>query len=328
MGTVLITGINGFIGSHIAERMLHEGYKVRGLVRKTSDLKFLQGLDIEYFYGDITDTASLKEPLKNVNLVIHVAGLASDWGPYEKFEAINIAGTQNIASAAEKQGVKRFVHISTVALHGFGNKTAVDESFAPAKTIFPYNESKKEAERWLFEFAGTASMEITAIRPGNVYGPKDHTFIEKYLEALEAGKIAYINGGKHLTCPVYIDNLVDGIYRACVNPAAPGQAFIITDGMEINWKTFTDALADEMELKRPSLSAPFGLVYSIAFLMERIYKILRISTPPLLTRYRVSNGGRDYYFSIKKAEKFLGYKPLINFSEAVKRTVEWYKNRN
>ena len=326
MQTILITGVNGFIGSHVAEQLIKKGHTVRGLVRKTSDLSLIKDFDIQLFYGDITEPGSLLPALDGADLVVHVAGLASDWGPYEKFYRINVQGTQNIARAADKAGVKRFVHISTVALHGFGHKQPVDESFPMADTIFPYNESKKEAERWLFQFARETEMEITAVRPGNVYGPRDHTFIDKYLEALEQGKIAYIDGGRHKTCPVYIENLTDGILLACFKPEAAGEPFIITDGLDITWKEFTNALADAMGLKHPRLSVPYGLVYGIAWLMETAYKTFRIKTPPLLTRYRVMNGGRDYYFSIEKARKMLGYNPHVSFDEAVKRTVAWYIN--
>lgn len=327
MNTILITGVNGFIGSNIAERLINAGHRVRGLVRKTSDLKFIKGLNIELFYGDVTDKNSLIKPMKGVDIVIHVAGLASDWGAYEKFYNINVKGTQNIAESASANNIKRFVHISTTALHGFKNFKYIDESFPMAETIFPYCETKKIAEQWLFDFAKTVDMEITAIRPGNVFGPKDHTFIEKYLDALEKGKAAYVDRGKRWTCPAYIENLVDGIMKACFEPSANGQAFFITDGLEINWKTFTEKFADQLGVKRPSLSVPYRLGYGLAFLMEILYKLFRISSPPLLTRYRISNGGRDYHFSIDKAKRLLKYEPKVKFDEAVKRTVDWYQKR-
>jgi nucleoside-diphosphate-sugar epimerase len=114
---------------------------------------------------------------------------------------------------------------------------------------------------------------------------------------------------------------------ACTSKNAVGEAYFITDGMDIDWKTFTDAFADEMSLKRPFLSVPFSFVYGISWLMEMMYKLFRIKTAPLLTRYRISNGGKDYYFSIEKAREQLGHNPKVNFKEAVTKTVVWYKNR-
>lgn len=327
MSTVLITGINGFIGSQIAEKMLAEGYKVRGLVRKTSDLKFIENFDIELYYGDITQPETLDEPANGTDIVIHAAAFASDWGPWEKFRKINIDGTMNIARAAHKNGVKRFVLISTVAMYGFG-KLDVKESDPKADTIFHYNESKKLAEKEVFAFANEVGMPITAIKPGNVYGVRDHTFMEKYLDAMLDGKAAYINKGQSKTCPTYHEHLVQAIHLACEKDEALGESFFITDGRDINWKQFTDAFADELGIKRPRTSVPFWLGYTVAYLMEMIYKLFGIKNAPLLTRYRISNGGKNYTFSIDKAKEKLGYNPNVPFETAVKRTVEWYKNRN
>jgi len=323
----LVSGVNGFIGSHIAERLLKAGHRVRGLVRKTSNLNLIKGLEIKLFYGDITDRNSLDIAMKDVDIVVHVAGFASDWGAYNKFFSVNVSGTQNIAESANANNVKRFVHISSAAVCGFAGFRNIDESFSMPKTIFPYCETKKIAEQWLFNFAKSTTMEITAIRPGNVFGPKDHTFIKKYLDALMLRKIGYINGGKHWTCPIFIDNLVESIFNACFEASANGENFFLTDGLEIDWKTFTNKFADELGIKRPWLSIPFRLGYSVSFLMEKIYTLLRISSPPLLTRYRISNGGRDYHFSIEKAKRLLKFKPAVDFENAVIKTVAWYQQQ-
>ena len=116
MKRVVISGINGFIGSSIAKKFLDNGYKVHGLVRKSSDLSLLKNLDIDLSYGDITEKDLPNDLFKKDDIAIHVAGLASDWGPYEKFYRINVEGTKNFALLAEKAQVRRFVHISTVAL--------------------------------------------------------------------------------------------------------------------------------------------------------------------------------------------------------------------
>jgi nucleoside-diphosphate-sugar epimerase len=324
MSLFLISGVNGFIGSHVAERLLKEGHRVRGLVRKTSDLEFIRGLDIELFTADLADISSLEKPLFGVDIVVHVAGLASDWGRYGRFFDVNVAGTRNIAEAAARNKVKRFLHISTAAVHGFHGYRNVDETFPFADTPFAYCKTKQIAEQWLFDFSRSTGMKVTAIRPGNVFGPRDHTFIEKYLDALIAGKIAYIDRGEHWTCPVYVENLVDGIIRACFEPAAAGEAFLITDGLEITWKDFTERFVDLLGVKRPRSSVPYRVAYALVFFLEAAYKLVRASTPPLLTRYRVANGGRDYHFSIEKAKRLLQYEPSVGFDVAVQRTVTWY----
>ncbi|MCP5103388.1 MAG: NAD-dependent epimerase/dehydratase family protein, partial [bacterium] len=181
MKCYLITGVNGFIGSHVAKRILKEGNRVKGLVRKTSNLDLLKDVDVELVYGDISEPETLENALQGVDKVIHIAGIAKDWGTFKDFYRVNYQGTLNLASAADKAGVKRLVHISSTAVHGFGYRDA-DETLPFGEKLNGYSRTKKMAEQWLFDFARTAKMEVTVLKPGNVYGPHDHTFIDKYLD--------------------------------------------------------------------------------------------------------------------------------------------------
>ncbi|MBK7698778.1 MAG: NAD-dependent epimerase/dehydratase family protein [Saprospiraceae bacterium] len=325
---VLVTGANGFIGSHIVERMANEGYSVRGLVRKNSDLSLLEGINVNLVYGDVTDAVSLASAVDGVSIVIHNAGLASDWGPLELFMKINFEGTKNLALAAEKAGVKRFVLLSSVAIHGFGAPGMIDEN-APINTQgFHYSISKWEAEKWLMSHFKSSTMEVTAIRPGNVFGPKDHTFIEKYLDIMVQGKGGYVNGGMSKTCPVYVGNLTKAIALAATHDQAVGEAFIITDGLDITWKQFTEKLAAALGIKNPSMSIPFSIGNIIAGMMESVYLFFNIKNAPLLTKYRMNNGGKDYYFSIDKAKRILGFVPETDLDSAISNTIAWYKGKH
>ena len=321
---VLVTGANGFIGSNVVKRMLDGGAEVNALVRKTSDLSFLKDVPVNYFYGDITDKESLRPALKGVGKVFHVAGLAADWGPYERFEKINYRGTINVATEAAKSGVKRFVFISTVAFHGFG-KPNVTEDDPPAKNLIPYAKTKWMAEQWLWDFSPETKMEITAVRPGNVFGINDRTFISKYIDALLAGKFAEINHGKSKTCPVYIENLVDIIMLVSQEEKAVGNAYLATDGLDITWHEFNAALANHLGVKLPETSIPYGMAMAAAKVYYSVHRLLRIKSEPFLTPYRVNNGGRDYHFSIEKLRNHFNYNPDVGLDEALRRTVAWYK---
>lgn len=319
----LIIGVNGFIGSHVTRRVLKEGRKARGLVRKTSNLDYIRNLDIELVYGDISFSETLDKAVQGVDTVIHAAGFAKDWGSYEDFYKANFQGVCNVAAAAEKAGVKRLVYISTTAIHGFGYRD-IHENYPMGKNLNDYAKTKKMAEEWLSEFSRTAKMEVVVLRPGNVYGPDDHTFIDKYLDAIYTGKFCYVNKGRSLTCPVYIDNLVDGVWLACHAGAAVRETFFITDGLDITWKEFTDRLAEALGVKKPRFSIPYGFGYAAAVAAEGIYRFLRKKNGPVITRYRVGNGGLDYHFSIAKAQRLLNYHPMVDLDEAVKRTAAWY----
>lgn len=326
MERILVTGANGFIGSNLVKKLINEGNLVTGLVRKSSDLSFLDGMNVELVLGDITDLRSLEIAMKGIDKVYHVAGLAADWGPYSLFESINFTGTQNVARSAEKFGVKKMIYISTVAFHGFGKTYMNEESPVPDKLI-PYARTKYLAEKWLWDFSKSSKLKITAIRPGNVYGINDRTFISKYIQALKTGKFAQVNNGKSKTCPVFIDNLIDIITIAGNSDKADNNAFIATDGLDITWHTFNSKLAEALGVKLPETSVPYFLAYPTAVIFYKLYSIFNKRTEPFLTPYRVNNGGRDYHFSIDKLRSFFDYTPAVGIDEAMKRTAEWYKTK-
>jgi nucleoside-diphosphate-sugar epimerase len=322
---ILVTGANGFIGSHVAARLARERHEVLALVRPTSSTALLEGVEACVVRGDVTDRASLDAAARNVDAVVHVAGFASDWGPWARFHAVNVEGTKNVAEAAAAAGAKRLVHVSSAVLHGLRGYRGADETAPIAKSGFPYNESKRLAEAWLFEFAKTTPLEVVAVRPGNVFGPKDHTFLGPYMDVLVAGKGGYVSGGRSFTCPAYVENLADAIERATFVPEANGEAFLVTDGHDVDWRTFTERLADLLGVKRPRLSVPLWLGYPLAGSMEGFFKLVRAKNPPLLTRYRILNGGRDYHFSIAKAKRVLGWTPRVGLDDALARSVAWYR---
>lgn len=324
MSKILITGANGFIGSHVARKFLEKGHKVTGMVRETSDLSLIKDLDMELTYGDISDPGSMQDAYRGINIVIHAAGLSSDWGSFEQFDKVNVEGTKNVTIAAARGGVKRFVQISSAAIHGFGRRNMNENDPLP-ESNYHYVETKRRAEQFLFEFNKKVEMEITAIRPGNVFGPDDHTFIEKYLKAICKGKIAFVNGGSALTCPTYINNLVEVVWVAAFSPETPNEAFLVTDGLDITWKEFTKVLANALGVKTPSISFPFWFVYPLAAFSEGLFMLFRSKSPPLLTRYRIKNGGLDYHFDITKIRNVLGFNPRIKLDKAVMETVQWYK---
>ncbi len=326
MENILVTGANGFIGSNLVKRLVENGNTVTSMVRKTSDLTFLERIDTQIIYGDINDTVSLEKAVQGIDKVYHVAGLAADWGPYEIFEKINLQGTKNIANIAYKNNIKKLIYISTVAFHGFG-KTNMTEESEVSKNLIPYSKTKYLAEKWLWKFSNETGMPVTAVRPGNVYGINDRTFISKYIDALLQGKFMEVNKGKSKTCPVYIENLIDIITLTGNEEKANGQAFIATDGLDIDWHTFNTKLADALKIKLPKASIPYSIAMPVARIYYGIHKTLGIKSEPFLTPYRINNGGKDYHFSIQKLNKYFDYKPKIDIDEAMHRTVKWYNEK-
>ena len=321
---ILITGINGFIGSSLARRLAKDGHCVRGIIRQTSDISFIRDIPLQLYRGDLHDTDCLKAACSDIDVVFHAAARASDWGSYREFFRINVEGTKNILEASCRAAVKRFVYISSTSVHGFHNCLFVREQQLCSRGIFSYARTKLMAEDWVLKLGAERGFAYVIIRPGNVYGPYDRTTSAKLAKALMSGRMRYINMGKAVTAPVYIDNLVDALILAMNKNEALGHTFIITDGLQISWKDYLDCFAGMLGTSPPSRNISYPLAIFLASCAELIFSILRSKEPPLITRYRILQASQHYHFDISKARQILGYAPSVGLEEGLARTAKWY----
>ncbi len=320
---VLVTGANGFIGSKLCETLLKNRFHVTGLVRSSSDLHYLKGLDVKLVFGDITDIVKLSSKIGKVETIYHVAGLASDWGEYRKFHETNVTGTLKVLRFAKKIKAKKTVILSSLSVMGFNQKSC-SENDTPKIQNTPYVISKSVMEKMALGYARRNRINITILRPGDVYGPHDRTTTLKLLEALENGKMGFINGGRALLSPLYIENLIQAMKKASAPDMGVNQIYNITDGISVTWQDYIGYYCNTMKIPLPSLNVHIRIAYVLAWFSETLYKIFRIKSPPLLTCYRVNHAGLDYDFKIDKAINGLNYHPDRNLKKHVEHTVNWY----
>lgn len=316
----LVTGANGLLGSHLAEKLLADGYPVRGLVRKTSNLANIAHLKFPLVTGDVTDFPSLCAAVDGVQVVFHLASAVSDWGEGRLFRRVIVDGTLNLIRAAEEAKCRRIVFVSSATVYGFGRYGGA-ESSKTAMRYFPYVVCKERAEALI---RSHTSVEYVVIRPGNIFGPRDRLFFSPICRALEKGYMGYISGGKALTCPSYVENVADAIVLAGTVPGAAGKTYAVTDGLKITWREFIEAIAGQLGTKSPSISIPQIIAEPVSVLMTTLYGGLGIRVSPPLTRYRVLNASTDYFPDILPARRELGYSPRVDFRESIRRSVQWY----
>lgn len=321
----LVTGANGFVGSWLCRKLLQRGDAVRGLVRVTSNLSLLEGVPIEQTIGSLDDPTSLAMATRDVDVVFHVAAAVTDWGTLDWFRRVNVEGTRNLIEAAVQNEVKRFVFVSTIAVHSFIDAQEMTEESPQLPTPFPYSQSKREAEAVVMDYHDAGKIEVSIVRPGDVFGPCDQTALLRMAPMLEAGMMAHVAGGKKLGAFTYVENLVDGIILAGTVDRAAGEAYVITDGIRLTWRAYFDKLTDALDLPRPRFSAPPALAYAIASILAFIYRLLRIKSRPPITRYLVDHMTNHVHFSIEKARRNLGYEPQVGIDEAIARTAAWYR---
>ncbi len=323
----LVTGANGFIGSNLVKLLLDRGWEVRSMVLKGTPLDFIEGLDTEIVYADITLPDTLPPALKGVDVVFHLAAIASDWGPKELFMRVNAEGSRNMVEASANAEVKRYIQMSSVAVHAYNGHPHSDET-APrdCPSYLYYGQSKIKAENYVNEFYKSGKLETVIIRPGLFpFGPNDTTSFYRLAAALEKGAFSYVNGGKAKVSTAYVENLVHGMEIAAKHEKAAGEIFIISDGWELTWRELMERFCDELGVKHPWLSIPYPVANMVAGIMENVWRKLKLKDDPPITKYRASLMKDDLFFVPDKAKKILGYEPIIDLNEAVKRTVNWYK---
>jgi nucleoside-diphosphate-sugar epimerase len=329
MAVFFITGINGLIGSHLTKMISDRGHRVIGLVRPSSNLQRLKSCSNELVTGCLEEINSFSQALAGVDTIIHSAGCVSDWGCLNQFLETNTQATIQLIKLAEQKEIKKFIYISSTTVHGFG-KINMNEQTPFTEKTNAYSRSKQLTEQWIQDYIrlNQPCINIQIVRPGNVFGPQDTLFTKPYLEMLKKGKMALINGGNAKTCPTYIENLMTAIWKIINLPLPNGETWIITDGLDITWQEFTAKLATALGVAPPKLSIPFKPLYALAWLWEMLYLLLRKKNPPLLTRYRILNGGKHYHFSIEKANKILKFTPPIDLQTAIKQSIAWFNNLN
>lgn len=329
---VLITGANGFIGSHLAERLSAAGARVRGLVRHASRHT---SCVFEPFPGDVTDADAVRRAAEGCDAIIHCAAMQTERARLADYRRVNVEGTLNVLRAARAANVARVIHLSTINVHGLppprdahADSPVVGAQFNYALTNCAltriptgdfYSRSKAEGERAAWEFARANNVALTVIRPGCTYGPRSYAWTLKPIERLRRKRPVLIGDGSGICNAIYIDNLVDLILLALNNDAAIGHAFIGTEGRGVTWREFYGAYA------RIIGARVFGMPRALALALTLPFELLSRMDgyPPRLARASVEFYSHHVVFDIEKSKQLLGYTPRVSFEEGMARTRAW-----
>jgi len=327
--TCLVTGATGFVGGHLAERLVREGYRVRCLVRETSDRSRLEALDVELTDGDLTDARSVIAAAEGCRFVFHCGALVSDWATIEEIERVNVAGTRNVLVAAAATNVERSVHVSTTDVYGYPGRRGIDERYVPAGFSNWYSQTKRAAEAEVRRVERERGLNVVILRPATVYGPRSDDVVGDMARAIRGRQMLLVDGGRAVAGLLYVENLVDAALLALQGNAPLGEAFNLTDGLDITWKRFLGDLAGGLGYPEPRLSLPYPVAFSTAFALEHGYRLARraarVKTRPLLSRQAVHVLGRDQDFSNRKARETLRWTPRVSYQDGLAATVKWLR---
>lgn len=329
--TVLVTGATGFLGSHIAERLVRRGEAVRCLVRPTSNSAFLDTLEVEQVRGDITDAPTLVNALDGVDIVYHAAALVGDWEPWDHFRSVTINGTRNILKASAAAGVQRFLHVSTDGVYRLGDlprgvneASSMETSFGP---LDYYRKSKTIAEKIARRFQASGRLEVSIVRPALILGERDAAMLPGLIAFLKSRSAAVIGSGKNRLPIVYAGDVAELCILTARAPGAVGQAYNAVNPEFVTQVDLYREVASCAGTRMPSRKVPFRILYGLAAMMEAGARLRGWSHRPDLTRFSLNLIGLDYQEDPTRAIQELGWQPEVSMREAVQRSVDWVRAR-
>jgi len=319
----LITGANGFIGSNLCRSLLAKGHDVHGLVRKTSDLHFLEGLPVKLVFGDLGDPSGLSIP-QDTAYVVHAASIVSDMASEAECDAGIYDLTVNLVKKIRDLGIKpkRFVYISTTLTLGYLGTNLSEENPGRTADFMPYVRAKKKTEAFLLERMKNEGLPVVILRPGDTYGPNDRTACNKILRGAERGVPIIVGTGKHQFAFCYIDNLCQAVQLALTNDGAVGKAYTVTNGVLPTWREFFAGFQKGLG-RRQRVYIPVWLAKAIAGAQELRQRVSP-GFQPDLTQYRIRRITTETTYDISRTVSDLGYRPDNDTGKQIRAILEWY----
>ena len=325
---ILVTGANGFLGSHVSRALAQRGHKVRGMILPGTPPGEAARWREATVEADLRDGAALARALVGVEAVAHLAACVADSGPTHPLYEINVLGTKRLLAAAARAGVGRLALVSSLTVHGFHAFHDAGEGTGYDWQVNGYARSKILAEGLCREAQARGLLETTILRPAFIpYGEHDRLGLPGMLAALESGFFPLIGGADPLVITVYADTFGLGLGLALERPEAAGEDFVIGDDEEGQepW-TFTDflrALAEAAGLQAPRfIPIPAAAARGLSALVEDWWYRLGAKGLAPLSRYRAKVATHDLHFSTEKARRVLGFEPEVAREEAIRRSVD------
>lgn len=302
----LVTGANGFTGSHLVKALEQRGDAVVGLVRKTSDLSRLSNANIQLVYGDITDRAALETAMQGVDWVFHTAAYV-ELGLVDaaRMERINVEGTRSVLEAAKAAGVAKLVYCSTIGVYGDTQGQTIDETFQRRQQGFSsaYDVTKYQAQQLVDQFAA-AGLPAVSVMPSGIFGADDPHF-GPVLQAFLKGRLKVWAGGDRVTGIVHVDDLVAAMLLAA-EKAPAGAHYIISTG-DLTTREMFQFLSQETGVPAPR-EVPEPIVRLAGNLLDPIGRLF--SWQPPISRERVHYVyDRCVRVDGSKAKRELGWQP-------------------
>lgn len=322
MSKILVTGSNGFIGSHICEALVDSGFQVRALVRRTSNLTNLENIEVEYAYGDLNDYDSLLEAVEGVSAIVNNGGLTKTLDPAMFFK-VNAGGTENILKAAFEFNprLERFIQVSSTAACGPSNSMTPVTENDPTKPLTEYGRSKLGGEKAVLDFKDR--LPVVILRPSAVYGPRDGEMLS-FFKMIKFGLKPTFGTGECYINFTFVRDFARAIVKTLETDVESGEIFFITEKRPYSYSEAGDIISEIMGKRALDIHIPRTMVNFAGWVSETVASKRRRAV--IFTRDKADEITQKYWLvDSRKAESRLGFVAPTSFREGAQETVKWYR---
>lgn len=320
---VLVTGAAGFVGQVLTRSLATRGYRVRGLVRREAQRGPLEAIGAEAMVGDVRDRDTIRRALAGTQAVFHLSSLfrhpdATD----TEYREVHVDATRSLIEESATVGVRRFIHCSTVGVHGHVALPGPATEDAPFNPGDAYQRTKLEGELAARETAERIGLPLTVIRPAPTYGPGDERLL-KLIGGVARRRFVLLGSGAPRLHLIYVDDLVEGYRLAAENPCAIGRTYILAGDDAPTLNELVRRIAEVARVPPPRWRLPVWPFLAAGAVCEAVCAPLGVKPPIYRRRVRFFTNNR--WFDSARARAELGFTPHVGLAEGLGRTLQSYR---
>lgn len=317
---IVLTGANGFLGSHLVDRLLKEEFDIHCIVRKSSNLKWLKGKNIQLHTCGIEDPKALKEVLEGATYIFHLAGTVSSFD-YEGYHKGNVDLTKILldAALASASSIKNIVVTSSQAVSGPSTTNQLTESVS--NPVSWYGKSKLEQELLCKEYYDR--LPISIARPSIIYGPRDVEFLE-FIQTVKMGIVPLVGKENKPISSIYVEDLVEGLYLMAISNKTPGEVYHLASFEVLNWRELGAICALSLGKKPIYLKLPHFAIKT-AGAIAGFFGKLQGKAPTFDAQKALEGVQAGWVCNVEKAKRDFNFEAKKSAKIALKETIDWYK---
>ena len=321
---VLVTGATGFAGLSLALNLAASGHRVRALVRNRDKAAVLHQAGVDILVGDIRDPEMLRQAVQGADTVYHLAAVFRQAGvPDSEYREVHVDATRQLVELSAAADVRRFVHCSTVGVHGsVADEDAPATEDAPFRPGDMYQLTKLQGEEVARETADRLGVPLTVVRPGPIYGPADRRLL-KIIGGVAKRRFALLGDGSPHFHMIYVDDLTQGFKLAAESPSAVGRVYIMAGNEAPTLNELVQEIAEVARVKGPRFRLPVWPFLVAGAICEAVCVPFRIEPP--IYRRRVKFFTSNRWFDTSRARAELGFTPIMPLRDGIQRTLDSYR---